>query len=137
MVSADQLLRLIDKITTYETRPAASPAALLIADVPDGGGNFSAGIQQANDVLAGKFTCQMLLAASQPDLATLRQAIQTGLNNGVDLVSYLGHGSVSSLRLAAAWYHAFDAADLDGGGITDIDDYLLQANHWNERGDAE
>ena len=99
VVSADQLLQLINKIKTYESRPVTSPSALLIADVPDAGGNFTAGIQQANSTLAGKFTSQMLLAANQPNLAALRQSVQTSLNSGVDLVSYLGHGAVDRLGL--------------------------------------
>ena len=93
--TGDQLLALINKIKSYEAQPAAAQArSLLVADAPDSAGNFADAIQQVGAALTGDYSNAVVQCASQSDLGGLRQAIQSRLNTGVDLVDYIGHGAI-------------------------------------------
>jgi uncharacterized repeat protein (TIGR01451 family) len=93
--TAQQLLALIGKIQSYEALPQTAPAqALLVADAPDSAGDFTAAIQQVSTTLVGSYSNTVVQGAGQSNLGPVRQAIQSSLNAGVDLVDYIGHGAI-------------------------------------------
>jgi hypothetical protein len=113
--TGDQLLGLINKIKAYEALPAAAKAqSLLVADTPDTAGNFGDAIQQVGTTLAGSYSNNVIQCASQSDLGALRQAIQSSLNTGVDLVNYIGHGAVDRFG-TAGYLTSADVPNLQNG----------------------
>jgi uncharacterized repeat protein (TIGR01451 family) len=113
--TGDQLLGLINKIKAYEAQPAAAKAqSLLVADAPNSAGNFSDAIQQVGVTLAGSYSNNVIQCASQSDLNGLRQAIQSSLNTGVDLVNYVGHGAVDRFG-NAGYLTSADVPNLQNG----------------------
>ncbi len=113
--TADQLLGLVNKIKTYEAQPAAPTAqSLLVADAPDSAGNFAEAIHQVGATLAGSYSNNVVECASQTDLATVREAIQSSLNTGVDLVNYIGHGAIDRFG-NAGYLTSADIASLQNG----------------------
>ena len=113
--TADQLLGLINKIKSYEAQPAAAQAqSLLVADAPDSAGDFAGAIQQVGAALAGDYSNAVVQCASQSDLSGLRQAIQSSLNTGVDLVDYVGHGAIDRFG-NAGYLTSADVPSLQNG----------------------
>jgi hypothetical protein len=93
--TGDQLLALINKIRAYEAQPPATQAqSLLVADAPDSAGDFAGAIQQVGAALTGDYSNAVVQCGSQSNLGASRQAIQSSLNAGVDLVNYIGHGAI-------------------------------------------
>jgi hypothetical protein len=88
----------IDKIMAYERlSPPTAPRAVLIADVPDGAGDYPADILQADAVLTNKFTDTLLFATNTAAASPLAALIAANWNAGVDLVNYAGHGALDQL----------------------------------------
>jgi hypothetical protein len=113
--TGDQLLGLLSKIKTYEAVPATALAqSLLVADAPDSAGNFADAIQQVGATLSGTYSNTVLQCASQSDLGASRQAIQSSLNAGVDLVDYIGHGAIDRFG-TAGYLTSADVASLQNG----------------------
>ncbi len=113
--TADQLLGLVSKIRAYEAQLATSAArSLLVADAPDSAGNFPSAIQQVSAALAGSYSNQIVQCAGQSDLSTLRSAIQTRLNTGIDLVDYVGHGALDRFG-NAGYLTSADVPALENG----------------------
>jgi hypothetical protein len=93
----------LTKLQTYEAQPARTEGrALLISDTPYLANDFAASATSADSFLAAKFSRQLINVTEQSDLGGIRTALQTDWNNGVDLVTYLGHGAVD--RFGAAGY---------------------------------
>ena len=100
--SADLLL-LVNKIIQYEAQPLPSPAkALLIADNPDVAGDFNSDIATLDAILAGKFSDNLIRATDIPDPVTMQFVITNAWSQGVDLVTYAGHGAID--RFGSAGY---------------------------------
>ncbi|MCX6926643.1 MAG: C25 family cysteine peptidase, partial [Verrucomicrobia bacterium] len=94
---------LVNKIIQYETQPLPSPAkSLLIADTPDSAGDFNADIAAVDAILAGKFSNNLIRATDIPNPVTMQSVITNAWNQGVDLVTYSGHGAVD--RFGSAGY---------------------------------
>lgn len=113
--TADQLLGLISKIKSYEAQPAAAQAqSLLVGDASDSAGDFAGAIQQVGAALAGDYSNAVVQCTSQSDLTGLRQAIQSSLNTGVDLVDYVGHGAIDRFG-TAGYLTSADVPSLQNG----------------------
>ncbi len=115
VLDTNGLARLIGKIKQYEGQPTPGvPSALLVADV---GSDFANGLAQADGLLAGKFTRQMLVGTTASD-PVVRAGVLAGLNQGVDLLSYIGHGATEFMGgLGGGYLTVGDVAtNLSGGG---------------------
>jgi len=91
------------KMESYESKSFPGPLkALLIADRPDSAGDFVAGINSVAGYLAPTYSSQLVYPEPYPvggspppiDVASMRSQIQSALNDGVDIVNYIGHGAV-------------------------------------------
>jgi uncharacterized repeat protein (TIGR01451 family) len=115
VTTGDQLVGLVNKIKSYEAQPAVSPAqSLLVADAPDSAGNFADAVQQAGATLVGNYSNTVVQCGSQGDLSGWRQTIQSGLNTGVDLVDYVGHGAIDRFG-TAGYLTSADVPSLQNG----------------------
>jgi hypothetical protein len=113
--NSDQLLGVINKLKSYEALPASAHAqSLLVADAPDSAGNFADALQQVGVTLAGAYSNTVVQCASPSDLGRSRQAIQSSLNAGVDLVDYIGHGAIDRFG-SAGYLTTADVAGLQNG----------------------
>ena len=74
-----------------------------------------------------------LLGSSQPVLIQDTTAGQT--QRFYRVVMPMRQGDY--FKLAASWYTGDPAADLDGNGVVDLDDYFIMVNHWGETDEAE
>lgn len=101
------------KIESYESKTFAGPLkAVLIADRPDGAGDFVAGINSVSGYLSPAYSSQLIYPLPYPvgdsppavDVASMRSQIQTAINGGVDLVNYIGHGAVDRFGEAGYLY---------------------------------
>lgn len=88
----------VTKLQTYESGSALAKA-LLVADNPDSGGNFTADSQAVADVLQQNhgFTTTPIYFQTGGAAATTRQQIISALNAGVGLFNYVGHGGNQQL----------------------------------------
>ena len=95
VASVDDVRTMIDKILAYETRAAGfrRVTAAIVADNADGGGEFEAAASAlANGVLAPIDTKTIFSSELGPQAT--RDAIVRRFDEGVSLVSYLGHGGI-------------------------------------------
>ena len=92
---------LINKIIAYERQPPpTSPRALLIADVPDGAGDFPSDILATAAVLNSPFADTTLFSSNSVSPEPVHSLILTNWSQGVDLVNYAGHGAATQLGTA-------------------------------------
>jgi hypothetical protein len=100
-LTTNDLFQLVNKIQSYERlAPSIMPQGLLIADAPDGAGNFTNDIILADAILTNKFTDTLLFRTAVPDAATLHSLILTQWNLGADFVNYSGHGAIGQFGTA-------------------------------------
>ena len=105
----------IAKLKTYDgNSPLAT--ALLVADNPDSGGNFTADSQAVADMLQQNhsFTTTPIYFQTGGAAATTRQQIISALNAGVGLFNYVGHGGVQQLAAEGLLRNA-DTGQLTNG----------------------
>jgi hypothetical protein len=99
--TADELAGMIDKLVAYEeAAPPLDRRAVLLADGPDAGGNYTAKSETVAEQLgeAGlRETDLQRLYLERMTAATARAGLLAGLRSGVDLVNYYGHAGVTSL----------------------------------------
>lgn len=86
----------VSKTVAYETAPAPGvwPAtALLVADNPDGGGDFHAKANslRQNYLFAPFYAPSLLYSGTPATLPAFRHSLTTTLNSGLGLLIYLGH----------------------------------------------
>ena len=94
-LTTNDINALITKIENYEgSAPPAKPQALLVADVPDSGGNFQADIQQTDAVISNKFTDTLIYSQNAGSAEPVHSQITNHWKAGVDLVNYAGHGAL-------------------------------------------
>ena len=103
-------------------------AAYALSDAPAGTARLSAKTAWHLRKRLPVTFCNGTATANFTDSASLRGGA-LGNSAAVDFAAYF--------QLAAAWYQSGDAADIDGNGFVDLDDYFLLANHWNEADEAE
>ena len=92
--SIEEVERLVQKILDYESQEGEPEApVILIADNPDGGGNFDADAEGlASTVLTEERLEKIYL--SQLGAAGAHGAIMNAFDDGASLVSYMGHGAI-------------------------------------------
>ena len=94
-LTTNDMQNLLGKIKNYESLPPpAAPQALLIADEPDGAGNFQNEVQQLDAILTNKFTDTILFSTNSTNGAPLHAQILAGWSQGADFVNYSGHGAI-------------------------------------------
>ncbi|MDS4025914.1 MAG: C25 family cysteine peptidase [Candidatus Contendobacter sp.] len=105
----------VAKLQAYESGSALAKA-LLVADDPDVGGNFTADSQAVADVLQQNhgFTTTPIYFQTGGAAATTRQQIISALNAGVGLFNYVGHGGNQQLAAEGLLRNA-DAGQLTNG----------------------
>jgi hypothetical protein len=89
---------MVNKIIAYEngaTGPWATNA-LLAADIPDEGGDFSGDIDQIAPLIPTRITSGELKLADV-DIDTANATLMSGINSGLLFVDYIGHGGVTQL----------------------------------------
>ena len=89
VVTVGQLEAVLRKIVAYEDNPGAgSNRALLVADVPDGAGNFEADMVAVEGVLAGAYGTEYLKASElTAGHAAGAGAVEPELGDGPDVLS--------------------------------------------------
>jgi hypothetical protein len=97
-LSAQEAQDYLAKVQQHEAAPFAKwqRRLMVVADNPDGGGNFTADSDQvAGLVPAGHRVDKVYLGSM--DLATARQSILDAINQGVLFFNYVGHGGLDRL----------------------------------------
>lgn len=99
-----QFTVLLNKIRSYETTSVGSLQALLLADQPDAAGDFIANRNAIQSLLTGRYDCTALDPGYSPAVTSaialqIQTKVQTALNGGVDLFSYIGHGAEDQLGI--------------------------------------
>jgi len=92
VLSPTELQTAINKIKAFEA--ASSSGIILLADYPDGGGNFPKDSDDIAQLFTGYPVRKIYLSDSQLDQA--RAALFEGMKEGSKFINYLGHGSVES-----------------------------------------
>lgn len=87
--------------------------ALLLADAPDGGGDFAADGDALAAALSGAVETERITLSSAP-LAVAREQLSAALGQGAALVNYFGHAAVDRLAREGL-LSAADAAALANG----------------------
>jgi hypothetical protein len=97
--SSDELRGIIGKIIAYEKSATGEWAkkVLLVADIPDEGGDFNNDIDEIAKLDSAKYMVTKLYHTVYPDTAAMNARLVSGINEGVGFVSYFGHGTVDSL----------------------------------------
>lgn len=109
-----ELAVLVGKIQQYESEVFPSLKALLVADQspdPNGAGDFVANIGRVQTYLGSRFTSTQIYPRPYPagtptpsiDYPSIQAAVQAAVNDGVDVMTYVGHGSYSSLGSGAGY----------------------------------
>lgn len=93
--SVAELTGLIQKIVSYESKGRRwPPVALLVADVPDQAGDFVTDIVK----IAAQLSASYVRRLAYPNVVQdLRQEIFARLQEGADLMCYVGHGAIDWL----------------------------------------
>jgi hypothetical protein len=92
--TVEELRQMVEKIVTYETRPASFAApVVLVADNPDKAGDFVGDAEElAATVLSSKKLRKIYL--NELGAAPARAEILTAFDEGTSLMSYIGHGGI-------------------------------------------
>jgi hypothetical protein len=92
--SAEELRVMVEKILAYEVSGSLSSAgAVLVADNPDGAGDFERDAEEvASSILASRDPQRIYLG--RLGVEPTRQAIVDALDAGASLLSYVGHGGI-------------------------------------------
>ena len=97
VVTAEELEGYIEKVFTYETSEGAwTKRILMVADDPDGGGNFPADSDDVAALLPVSYTAEKVYL---PDhgMNTAHQLTLDGINNGALMMNYMGHGGLNCM----------------------------------------
>ena len=86
---------LVDKVVAFETSglTLTEGPAVLVADNPDGGGDFESSAQRVAPLLAASHTVETIFLREQG--SATRPAIASAFDRGAALMSYLGHGGIA------------------------------------------
>ena len=103
--TSDDVIRYVAKVTDYEKRRPPANQALLVADIPDEGGDFTADSRAVAQALKAKGFSIMPVNLDDMAVEQARQTIIDTLNSptGVGLFNFVGHGGVNVLSNAAVF----------------------------------
>ncbi len=99
--TAAEFAGMVDKLIAHEDAgPSETPHAILVADGPDAGGNYTANSEVAANRLLDSglaATDVQRLYLGRMTSAVVRNDLLAGLRGGADLLSYFGHAGVTAL----------------------------------------
>jgi len=91
---------ILAKIRSVETNAApVPPEALVVADLSDSAGDFTADALEIESILEDSFAVDRLLRGDGLDAAALRSRLLERIGRGMDLMDYSGHGAIDRLGL--------------------------------------
>ncbi len=108
-----ELRRVVAQIDDYAGRTVVSPAALVVADRPDPGGEFIANAKAIGAVLERTFTVSQVFNEDM-EVQQVHDLIGQRLAAGVDVFNYIGHGGRD--RLGSGYLFSGEVESIDFGG---------------------
>jgi hypothetical protein len=99
VMTAEELEAAIGKIAAYEAGGSGSWAntVLMVADDPDGGGNFPVDSDEVAAFVPGAYTVDRVYLSEYSSLAEARQVLQDSMNEGAVLMNFIGHAGPDRL----------------------------------------
>ncbi|UCG77246.1 MAG: lamin tail domain-containing protein [Nitrospirota bacterium] len=96
VVSDKELGAVINKIISYESLSPVQKKVLFIADDPSDGADFSVDSDSISTLFPHYYKMdKVYLSESSP--AVVHNAVMDALNNGIDMVNYIGHGGLDRI----------------------------------------
>ena len=102
VLSAAELDAVVAKIAAYEdgSRSATDSRVLLVADLPDSGGDFTGGCEDVAAAVPRALSLVEKSYRSQLPAAQVRSRLLSGLASGAGFVNYSGHATPLSLSVS-------------------------------------
>jgi hypothetical protein len=115
-LTSDDVIRYVAKLTAYESNRSRANQALLVADLPDAGGDFTANSFAVAQALQANGIATTPVNLEEVPVPQARQMIVDTLNSptGVRLFNFVGHGGVDVLANGAVFTNA-DVSQLVNG----------------------
>jgi hypothetical protein len=107
-----ELVRLIGQMDEFGLRKVSLPKALVLADKPDGGGDFTGNAGELVSRMKPEFSVETILNDSR-ELSEARALLFEKLGAGVNLFNYVGHGGRD--RFGSGYLTVSDADATDFG----------------------
>ncbi|HTZ17831.1 MAG TPA: C25 family cysteine peptidase [Dissulfurispiraceae bacterium] len=97
--TAPELSGIIAKIIAYENGAAGtwSNQALLVADIPDDGGNFTQDSDSLVTLFPKKYSITKVYLPNYADTTDANAALMADINSGAAFMNYFGHGGLDRL----------------------------------------
>ena len=98
VLTPEALDTLVNKIITYENAGSGSwsDKVLMLADNPDGGGNFPVDSDDIAQLITPAYTVDNIYL-SETTIGEARQQVLDGINQGAYLVNFIGHAGLDRL----------------------------------------
>ncbi len=101
--NSEMLSAMIDKIIAYETSSGDwKNKVLMVADNPDGSGNFPVDSDAVAALVSNDYTKESIHLGDL-DLATARKTLSSGFEAGAFLMNYIGHAGMDRLATEGLW----------------------------------
>ncbi|MBW1743934.1 MAG: hypothetical protein JRJ47_11000, partial [Deltaproteobacteria bacterium] len=98
VLTEEELQAVLDKIVTYESAGGEwTRKALMLADNPDGDGNFPSDSDDLGSLLSQMGYAPENIYLSELPIDEARQRLLGGINSGVGIVNYIGHAGLDRL----------------------------------------
>lgn len=94
VLTASDLQNVINKIITFES--SAGIQIIMLADNPDGGGDFPLSSDEAASLLPQSYSVEKIYLSQYP-IDEARMLLMNGINSGTVFLNYIGHGGVNIL----------------------------------------
>jgi hypothetical protein len=90
---------MVSKIIAYESMTGGDwvDKALLVADIPDGGGDYNSDVDSLSGVFPARIAVSKLYYSEYPGAYDMNAALLQGINSGAAFISYFGHGGMDRL----------------------------------------
>jgi len=97
--SAAELVDAVKKIIAYENGAAGawSSKTLLVADVPDDGGDFVADSDSLAPLFPSRYSMTKVYLPNYADVTKANNTLMAGINGGAAFMNYFGHGGLDRL----------------------------------------
>ena len=97
--TVDELTGIISKIIAYENSPNGAwlNKALLAADIPDEGGDFTQDINSMAGIFSAPLVVDKIYHTDYPVASDMNTQLLNRINSGVKYLGYFGHGGVDRL----------------------------------------
>jgi hypothetical protein len=101
--SSETLSAMVDKIMAYEASTGDwKTQVLMVADNPDGGGNFPVDSDAVAALISESYTAESIYLGDL-GLAAAKDALSTGIEDGAFLINYIGHAGLDRLTDEGLW----------------------------------